>query len=398
MFHDLFGTPRDNWTSIFKTYGFFLLIAFIVAANFLRWELKRRERIGQLSGKTVERQPGSGVGIGDYIFNAIFGFLIGFKLPYAISKMDEWKEDPGSVLLTMDGNWLMGILTAVVFAGYYFWRDQRAKKAMPKPTTVEIFPSDRIAPITFAAAIGGLVGAKVFAVIEYLPAFFEDPVGTFFSGSGLAIYGGLIGGFLTVFWYLHRHNIPKLPMMDAAAPALMIAYGVGRIGCQLSGDGDWGIVAAAQPDWWFLPNWLWAYDYPNNVINGGGAPIEQIANCTSRYCTRLADGHYPTPVYETTMAFAIGGILWSLRKKFTYIPGLLFCVYLIFNGIERFFIEFVRVNDQYDILGLQLTQAQMIAIGFVLVGSIWGSYLWRNRNKEELAVATYGSTSLGEEE
>ena len=159
--------------------------------------------------------------------------------------------------------------------------------------------------------------------------------------------------------------------MDAVAPGLMIAYGVGRIGCQLSGDGDWGVIAAAEPDWWILPHWLWAYDYPHNVINGGDAAVEMIQSCTDRYCTRLAEGHYPTPIYETTATFLIGLLLWSLRKKLTYLPGMLFAIYLITNGIERFFIEYVRVNDQYDFLGLNLTQAQLIAIGFMLAGVTW---------------------------
>lgn len=379
LFHDLIGTDRDNWLSIFKTYGFFLLLAFLAAAALLKWELQRRQQIGQLKGETVQRLPGAGLTIADYIFNGLFGFIVGFKLPYAIQKIDEWKGDASEVLLTTDGYWITGILGALAFIGYYYWIDQQSKKETPEPTLVDVFPADRIAPITFAAAIGGLVGAKVFAIIEYLPQFFEDPIGTFFSGSGLAIYGGLIGGFLTVYWYIHRHNIPKLPLMDAVAPALMIAYGVGRIGCQLSGDGDWGIIATAQPDWWFLPNWLWAYDYPHNVINGGSAAVELIEGCVDRYCTRLAEGHYPTPVYETIATFSIGLLLWSLRKKLTYLPGMLFAIYLIFNGIERFFIEYVRVNDQYDFLGLNLTQAQMIAIGFMLVGAIMAAWVWKTK-------------------
>ncbi|MEM9835414.1 MAG: prolipoprotein diacylglyceryl transferase family protein [Bacteroidota bacterium] len=379
FFHDLIGTDRDNWLSIFKTYGFFLLMAFIVAAQLLRIELKRREKMGQFTGITTLMQPGAGLSTFDYIFNTLLGFALGYKLPYAIAKIDEWKGNPESVLLNSEGWLVTGLLGGLLFFGYYYWIDRRSKQKMPEPMQIDIYPSDRIAPITFAAAIGGLVGAKVFAIIEYLPAFFEDPIGTFFSGSGLAIYGGLIGGFVTVYWYLHRYNIPKLPLMDAVAPALMIAYGIGRMGCQFSGDGDWGIIAAAQPEWWFFPDWLWAYDYPNNVVDGGGAAVEQIAGCTDRYCTRLAEGHYPTPVYETTAAFGIGWLLWSLRKKLAHLPGMLFAVYLIFNGIERFLIEYVRVNDQYDVLGLQLTQAQLIAIGFVVSGAVMATWVWNNR-------------------
>lgn len=377
FFHDLIGTERDNWLSIFKTFGLLLLLAFVVAAYLLRKELQRREQIGQLSGEAVLQQTATRMRPVDFIFNGIFGFLLGYKLPYALANLEAWKADPGSVLLTAEGNILTGILAAAALVGFNYWTDQKKKTEIPATQKVTVYPSDRISAITFTAAIGGIVGAKVFAIIEYLPEFFADPIGTFFSGSGLAIYGGLIGGFMAVAWYLKRHNIPMVPVMDAAAPALIVAYGVGRIGCQLSGDGDWGIIAAAIPDWWFLPDWLWAYDYPHNVIDGGGAPIETIAGCEDRYCSRLAQGHYPTPVYETTMAFAIGGVLWALRKRLTTYLGMLFCIYLFLNGVERFCIEFFRVNDQYDVLGFMLTQAQMIAIGFMLTGLIGGYLVWK---------------------
>ena len=111
--------------------------------------------------------------------------------------------------------------------------------------------------MTIIAAITGTIEAKIFAILEEPSGFMSGPIGTFFSGSGLAIYGGLICGFLGVVWYLRKHNIPVFHTLDALAPAFVIAYGVGRIGCQLAGDGDWGIVAAPQPGWWFLPDWFW---------------------------------------------------------------------------------------------------------------------------------------------
>lgn len=380
FFHDLLGTARDNWISVFKTYGFMLLMAFLAAASLLKLELKRRERIGQLKGTASVQSAGAGIGWSDYVFNGIFGFLLGYKIPYALQNMEAWQRDVEGVLLSSEGSWLGGLLLALVVLAYYYWLDKKGRQENPSPKPITIYPSDRIAPITFAAAIGGLVGAKVFAIIEYLPDFFEDPIGTFFSGSGLAIYGGLIGGFLTVFWYLNKHKIDKLPIMDAVAPALMIAYGVGRIGCQLSGDGDWGIVAAPMPNWWFLPDWLWAYDYPHNVINGGDAPITMIEGCQDRYCSRLAEGHYPTPIYETTMVFLIGLLLWKIRARLTWWPGMLFSIYLVFNGLERFFIEFIRLNDRYELLGLALSQAQLIAIGFVIAGIAMGAWVWRRGN------------------
>lgn len=368
LFHDLFGTPRDNWLSVFKTFGFFLLLAFLVAAWLLKLELRRRERIGQLLPTQTTVVPGKTVTVYDYVFNALFGFVIGYKLPYAITNIDRWRQDAGGVLLTTEGWWWSGLLGAVLLGGYYVYLGQ--KQADSEAVLHDVYPSDRVGPITMAAAVGGILGAKFFAIIEYLPRFFEDPLGVLLSGDGLAIYGGLIGGALAVFWYLRSHNIKPVPVVDAVAPSLIIAYGVGRTGCQLSGDGDWGIVAGPQPGWWFLPDWLWGYDFPHNVLEKGVA----IPGCELEYCTRLAQAVYPTSVYETLMAFAIGGILWALRKRLTPLPGVLFCSYLFFNGVERFFIEFIRVNDRYNVLGAELSQAQLIAVGFMVAGLAGGYY------------------------
>ena len=372
LLHDLIGTARDNGFSIVKTFGLFLLLAFIVAARLLKWELQRREGIGQLSPVRVLRVPGQTVTTADYVTNAILGFLLGYKIPYAIANFAAWQRDPSGTLLSTDGYVLTGLLGAALFFGYYY-RIGRQQGKLPAPQPVDVYPSDRVGPITMAAAVGGLLGAKLFAVIEYWDRFLENPIRELFSGGGLAIYGGLIGGGVAVYLYLRRHRIAVLPFMDAVAPALIVAYGVGRIGCQLSGDGDWGTAVAAIPDGWFLPDWLYGFDYPNNVLNRG----EPIAGCTDAYCHVLEQLHYPTPVYETLMAFAIGGVLWAVRKPLTVWPGMLFAIYLFLNGVERFFIEYVRLNDQYDFLGLQLTQAQIIALGFMLAGGLMGAWVWR---------------------
>ncbi len=372
LLHDLLGTARDNAFSIVKTFGLFLLLAFIVAARLLKWEMQRRERLGQLLPERTLRVPGQTVTTADYVTNGILGFLLGYKIPYAISHFADWQRDPSGTLLSTEGSVLGGIVGAALFFGYYY-NIGRKQGALPEPQAVDVYPSDRVGPITMMAAVGGLLGAKFFAVIEYWDRFLEDPIRELFSGGGLAIYGGLIGGGVAVYLYLRKHKIPTLPIMDAVAPALIVAYGVGRIGCQLSGDGDWGTAVAAIPDGWFLPDWLYGYDYPHNVL-GRGIPI---AGCTVNYCSVLPELHYPTPVYETLMAFAIGGILWAVRKPLTVWPGMVFALYLFLNGVERFFIEYVRLNDQYDFLGMSLTQAQIIALGFMLAGLLMGAWVWR---------------------
>lgn len=362
LLHDLIGTARDNAFSIIKTFGLFLLLAFIAAAKLLKMELKRRERIGQLLPQPTMQVPGVTVTTADYILNGIIGFIFGYKLPYIVANFALFQRDPSRVLLSSQGYFIGGLIGAALYLAYYYSIGR--KQVAQQPVAVDVYPSDRVGPITMRAAIGGLLGAKFFAVIEYWDAFLADPIGQLFSGSGLAIYGGLIGGGLAVYLYLRKHKIPALPIMDAVAPALIIAYGVGRIGCQLAGDGDWGTAITAIPDGWFLPDWLYGYDYPHNV-NNEGVPI---AGCTDIYCSVLPELHYPTPVYETLMSFAIGAVLWAVRKPFTVFPGLLFCLYLFLNGVERFFIEFVRLNDQYDVLGFSLTQAQIIAVGFMVAG------------------------------
>jgi prolipoprotein diacylglyceryl transferase len=375
IFHDLLGTARDNWLSIFKTFGMFLVFAILTAAYFLHKEMKRKSAQGIFQPVKVKTKVDGPATIWDLVSNAIFGFILGFKGFYAITHFDELQRDAADLILSAKGNWLMGILGALVFAGLKYWgsRPQNGKK--PQVKTVELYPQDRLGDITIIAAISGVVGAKIFALIEDLPRFFADPVGTFFSGSGLAIYGGLIGGFIGVAWYARNKKIPLVPLMDAVAPALIIAYGVGRLGCQFSGDGDWGIVAAAVPDGWFLPDWLWSQTYPHNVINEGIA----IEGCVDKYCKVLPEAVYPTPLWEALGAFAIGGILWGIRKRIAA-PGVLFFIYVLLNGIERYFIEIIRINDQYNILGIELTQAQIIAVCLMLVG-IGGIIYFQRRYK-----------------
>jgi phosphatidylglycerol:prolipoprotein diacylglycerol transferase len=143
------------------------------------------------------------------------------------------------------------------------------------------------------------------------------------------------------------------PLLDATAPAMMIGYGIGRIGCQISGDGDWGIAAnmALKPSW--LPTWFWAQTYDNNIVG------EVIA----------APGVYPTPMYETAMALVCFAILWAVRKH-PFKMGWVFSLYLILAGVERLLIEQIRVNPVLDVAGVMGTQAQMIAVTLIVLGVV----------------------------
>ncbi|MCB0707574.1 MAG: prolipoprotein diacylglyceryl transferase [Saprospiraceae bacterium] len=376
FFHDVFGTEPDNWTSIFKTFGLFLVLAILLASYLLYKELKRKAEQGLFTYVEVKKIQGQGATPTELIWNAFFGFVVGFKAVYIIQHFAAFQADASAVLLSAKGNWLAGIVGAGIFAAIRYREKTKDKLDKPKTVIEKVYPYDRIGDITIVAAVSGIIGAKVFALVEDLPSFFNDPIGMFFSGSGLAIYGGLIGGFIGVWWYLRSKNIPFLPVADGIAPGMMIAYGVGRMGCQFSGDGDWGDPAAAMPDWWFLPDWLWSYNYPNNVAQQG-VPIE---GCTYDYCMQLIPEVYPTPLYEIIMALLLGLILWNIRKRFK-IGGVLFFVYLIFNGIERFTIEQIRINDEYNVLGFYLTQAEIIAILLFIIG-VAGVLFLRNRHNK----------------
>jgi phosphatidylglycerol:prolipoprotein diacylglycerol transferase len=203
----------------------------------------------------------------------------------------------------------------------------------------------------------GLVGARLFHILEYPREFLADPMAMLLSRSGFTIFGGLIVGLVVSLLYCRRKHARIPVMLDAGAPALMLAYAIGRIGCQISGDGDWGIAAdlSAKPGW--LPTWLWAQMYTGNVA---GIAIEP-------------PGVYPTPLYEVVMSALAFAMLWRLRKH-AHQAGWLFAVYVLLVGVERLLIEFIRVNTTYDLFGFAVTQAQIISvlcIGAGIAGMIW---------------------------
>jgi prolipoprotein diacylglyceryltransferase len=127
---------------------------------------------------------------------------------------------------------------------------------------------------------------------------------------------------------------------------------------------------------------MWAFDYPHNVLREG----VMIEGCQNLYCTRLAEPVYPTPFYETVMSLVIFAILWLLRKPIR-IPGMLFFVYMILNGIERFFIEKIRVNPDINILGMKATQAEYIAVLFFLIGIAGCYWTWSRVRSDEKKVS-----------
>ena len=226
-------------------------------------------------------------------------------------------------------------------------------------------PEATVTDLAFVTIMTGIVGARLFHILENLDQFILDPWGMIFTRSGLSIFGGLILGTMAGLICVRRWKLPLRPMLDAAAPAMMLGYAIGRVGCQVSGDGDWGTVAnmVIKPNW--LPTWLWAQTYENNVV---GIFIP-------------APGVYPTPLYEVVMSLACFAILWCVRKH-PFQAGWLFSMYLLFAGIERMLIEQIRINPVLSFAGLHATQAEFISIAIMLLG-LAGLVLFGHRAKSK---------------
>lgn len=350
-----------------NTFGFFVALSFLGSAWFLSLELKRKELEGLFHAIDKKNLIGKPATIQELIINALFGFVLGFKLIAAFLEYRIFIDDPQSFLLSWKGNWIGGILSGAFMAYWKYHEKEKEKSTTPKWETVKVHPHQMVGDMTIIAAIAGLLGAKIFHNLENIDEFIADPIGSLLSFSGLTFYGGLICGGIAVLYYAKKNQINLLYLLDAIAPALLFAYGFGRIGCQLAGDGDWGIVnTLSKPgSLSFLPDWMWAFHYPHNVINEG----IPIPNCIGRHCFMLEDGVFPTPFYETVISLLMCTSLWLYRKKIKT-SGMLFSLYLILNGTERFFIEKIRVNTVYHLLGKNITQAEIISVCLILLGII----------------------------
>ena len=365
FFHDLLGTPVDNWSSIFKTFGVFLALVFVVSFFIIRSELRRKHKEGLIPVLNIKVAASSP--IKEAFFNTIFGFIVGFKVPYIYSSFTLFKKDPASMIFSTEGNFIMGCLLASIFGMYTYL--MASNKPLSKGGVIGVHPADKSGDIILIAALFGVLGSRLFSILENLDAFWADPFGQMFSGAGLTIYGGLIVAFIVVFLYVKKIGIPPVQMMDIAALALLIGYGIGRMGCQFSGDGDWGIVnESAKPDWFFFPDWVWAYDYPRNVADFHQQGVK-IPDCVGNFCTHLDPPVFPTPLYEIAFAIIAFSFLWMLRRRFKT-PGRLFFTYLILSSFARFWVESIRVNPRYEILGLDWSQAQWISVILFIVGII----------------------------
>lgn len=365
---DLFGLDLP-FLKFLNSFGFFVALAFLFASWTLGMELRRKEGLGLLQTVTRKVTVGLPATPGELIYSGVLGFLLGWKGLHLILNFTASTADPQSFLLSGQGNFIGGIAVAALLI-WLKWREKDQQKlAEPKTEEIRMQAHEHSGNITMVAALWGLIGAKLFHWLENpdeFMSFIKNPGGDAIF-SGLTMYGGLIMAGFMVIRYFKNNGIPAWHGADSAAPGVMLAYAIGRIGCQVSGDGDWGIVNNAPAPGW-MPNWLWSYTYPNNV-NSVGVPFTGTP-CFEGYCTVLPEPVFPTPIYETIMCVGFFFLLWSLRKRIST-PGIIFFAFLLLNGIERFFIEKIRVNVAF---AGTWTQAEVISLALIIVGAagiIW---------------------------
>jgi phosphatidylglycerol:prolipoprotein diacylglycerol transferase len=376
LFQDLFGVEISA-LKLVNSFGLLVALAFVAGSGLLRRELQRKEKEGALDPTEKQVWVGKPEGPLSWASSGLLGFLLGWKVLWLLwnaSDLFTGVAPPQRHLFSGEGYPLLGLAVAALMAWLRWKEDVKQRLDQPEQRKLKVHPWERTGNITLVAAVGGVTGAKLFHLLEYpdeFVAFFQAPSLQAFIG-GLTIYGGLIVGGLAVAAYARRHRMPFLHLADATAPGLMLAYGIGRLGCQISGDGDWGIPnPAPKPNWLsWAPDWVWSYPFPNNVnAVYGPRPAGYTGKLITEsdpwpifegFGTYLDPGVFPTSFYETIMAVGIFALLWTIRKRLKT-PGLLFSIYLMFNGVERFFIEKIRVNAEMDFLGVTLTQAELIS-------------------------------------
>jgi phosphatidylglycerol---prolipoprotein diacylglyceryl transferase len=240
------------------------------------------------------------------------------------------------------------VATALMFSAYILQKDFERRG----------WDADAYSMIT-VAGLAGMLGAKLYHLMEAPGEFFADPWPLLFSRTGFAWFGGFLGGFAAMLCMGRRAKLPMLEFLDACSPAAAIGYGIGRIGCLLSGDGDYGIPTS-------LP---WGMSFPNGVV----PTMERV---------------HPTPVYEFIAWVAIGAWLWKLGGKFareSKAPGEIFCYYLMLTGLARFLVEIIRINPR-SFLGM--SNAQTMGAVSVIAGA---ALLWRakavSKPKKEFSPA-----------
>ncbi len=408
---------------VFNSFGIMMALSFIAAAYVLKKELARMlqaKQINVIQREILENEPASAMG---YVRNALLGGLLGFKLGLFLTDYNRTTADVQAAFFSKRGSLLFLFVGALLAAAVYYW-ENRNNKTAPTKKLIQLSAGDIVGEVVIRAALGGIIGAKLFHCLEYWNDFIQDPFGLLFSGSGLTFYGGLILGAAAVVHWAYQNKVSYRRLADAIAPGLMLAYALGRVGCMLAGDGDWGIYNSAYitngdgsvqavdqlayekqvnanahyfyrqyesldkiphasvkaPA--FLPDWTFAFSFPHNVISEGVL----MENCQGEHCAALPVPAFPTPFYETVICLLFFSLLMIIRKRLK-VAGMLIAIYMVLNGIERWTIEQIRVNSTYSIFGFHPTQAELISFILIVIGALWYFYLSKKKDNTELNEA-----------
>ena len=364
LIDDFFGV-KLNGLRLVNSFGFFVAIAFVASGFVLYNELKRKESLGEFTPTEESITIGAPASMSELLTSFFFGFLFGYKIIGAFTIADALNNTQ-AFILSLQGNIGAGILVGAIMV-YLKWKEKdKDKLAKPETRKLLLWPHDRVGDIVLQAALWGFLGAKIFHNLENLEELMLDPWGSLISFSGLTFYGGLILATIAIIVFIRKYNMRVIHFADAMAPTMLFAYAAGRIGCHISGDGDWGIPNLNPKPFTWLPDWFWSYQYPHNVVNAG----VPIPGCVGNYCNQLPEGVYPTTFYEVIIMFLLFLIVWMVRKKITQ-PGIITGIYFIFAGGERFFIEKIRVNNKYTFLPFQPTQAELISVILIILGIVF---------------------------
>ena len=358
----LFGSQIDL---PIQTYGFFLAFAFLVGGFVLRIELKRKEKEGLLQPRSRTIHPNKPASLFEIIPGIILSSVIGWKFFGIIFQYHEFSLNPQQYILSGKGSLVALLIIAVISFTYHFYSILSTKKITPANYEEIIHPYQNTWNLLIVTIVSALIGSKLFDILDNFGSFLKDPVHSLVSFSGLTFYGGFIVTVIVLMQFVKIIKLDWKHVIDSSAPVIMIGYAVGRLGCHFSGDGCWGIInTIAQPHWLaWLPDWFWAYDFPHNVVNDG----IPIPGCTGQHCMILENPVFPTSLYESIISFISFGVLWIMRRRIKA-PVVIFGLFMILNGVERFFIEHIRINNKYNFLGLNFTQAEIISAGLILCG------------------------------
>lgn len=374
---DLFGIEIPA-LQILNTFGFFVALSIAGAFWAMATEMRRRTALGQFKSVEVKTITGVAYPLSDYLLNGVFAFVFGYKILYLMFPGEDHFV-PQAHIFTAEGNLLYGLLAMLVVLGWRYYGDKKQRLPEPKIEIQTQSADWHMGNITTVALLSGFAGAKLFHILENPAGLSLAAIAdAFFSTGGWTFFGGLVCGAAGVLIYCRQKGISLLRMLDAGGPAMMLSYGIGRFGCQFSGDGDWGVANTAANPFSWLPDWAWSYTYPHNVLGGqtgGFTPdgMVPIPGCTGDYCFQLAVPVYPTPLYEALMGLCLFFVLWKLLRFKSYAPGKLFAWYMVFAGVERFMIEMIREHGDnlYRMGSVVFSQAQLISLILMLGGTIW---------------------------